>query len=100
MLFMVIERFRDNDMLPVYQRLRGSGRSLPEGLEYVDSWIEPNFSRCFQLMRCDDPCLFQKWALEWRGFGMTLEIVPVVASRETQAVVAPFLESASPTEPG
>ena len=57
MLFMVIERFRDNDMVPIYQRLRESGRSLPDGLEYVDSWIEPNFGRCFQLMRCDDPKL-------------------------------------------
>ena len=25
--------------------------------------IEPNFGRCFQLMRCDDPRLFQEWVL-------------------------------------
>ena len=101
MLFMVIERFRDNDMLPVYRRLRDEGRSLPQGLEYVDSWVEPNFSRCFQLMRCDDPRLFQQWALEWRGLGMTLEIVPVVTSKETRAVVAPFVdqEPQAPNEP-
>jgi hypothetical protein len=98
MLFMVIERFRDNDVLPVYRRLRESGRSLPEGLEYVDSWIEPNFSRCFQLMRCDDLRLFQAWALEWRGLGMTLEIVPVVRSAETRAIVAPFLDATEATE--
>ena len=96
MLFMVIERFRDNDMVPVYRRLRDSGRSLPEGLEYLDSWIEPNFSRCFQLMRCDDPRLFQQWALEWRSLGMTLEIVPVVTSRETREVVEPFLAAPEP----
>jgi Protein of unknown function (DUF3303) len=41
MLFMVIERFRDNDVIPIYQRLRDSGRSLPDGLEYIDSWVEP-----------------------------------------------------------
>ena len=92
MLFMLIERFRDNDMVPVYQRLRDSGRSLPEGLEYVDSWIEPNFSRCFQLMRCEDARLFQEWALQWRGLGMTLEIVPVVPSIQTREVVAPHLD--------
>ena len=92
MLFMVIERFRDDDMLPVYQRLRCDGRSLPAGLDYVDSWVEANFSRCFQLMRCDDLRLIQQWALEWRGSGMTFEILPVVTSKETQAVVAPFLE--------
>jgi hypothetical protein len=92
MLFMVIERFRDSDMLPVYQRVRREGRSLPAGLDYVDSWVEANFSRCFQLMRCDDLRLIQQWALEWRGLGITFEIVPVVASKETQAIVAPYLE--------
>ena len=50
MLFMVIERFRDNDMLPIYKRVRDKGRGLPDGLHYVNSWVEPNFARCFQLM--------------------------------------------------
>jgi Protein of unknown function (DUF3303) len=54
MLFMVIERFEGNDMLPVYQRVRDEGRGLPEGLSYVSSWIEPSFARCFQLMACDN----------------------------------------------
>jgi hypothetical protein len=92
MLFMVIERFKDNDMLPVYRRLREAGRMMPDGLRYVDSWIEPNFSRCFQLMECDDPRLFQEWVLNWRGTGMTFEIVPVVPSKETREIVAPHLD--------
>jgi hypothetical protein len=93
MLFMVIERFRDNDMVPVYQRLRQAGRSLPKGLEYVDSWVAADFSRCFQLMRCADLRLIQAWILEWRGAGVTFEIVPVVTSAEARAVVEPYLES-------
>lgn len=92
MLFMVIERFKDNDMLPVYRRLREGGRLLPDGLTYVDSWIEPNFGRCFQLMQCDDARLLQQWVLQWRGTGATFEIVPVVPSKETRAVVAPYLD--------
>jgi Protein of unknown function (DUF3303) len=92
MLFMVIERFADNDMVPVYRRLRERGRMLPDGLEYVDSWVEPTFARCFQLMRCDDPRLFQEWVLGWRGSGVTFEIVPVVPSTQTMEVVAPHLE--------
>ena len=96
MLFMVIESFRDADMVPVYERLRETGRALPEGLEYVDSWVEPNFSRCFQLMRCDDPRLFQEWILKWRGCGVTFEIVPVVTSAETRQVVEAYLEGAEP----
>jgi hypothetical protein len=91
MLFMIIERFRDNDMVPVYQRLRQAGRSLPGGLEYVDSWVAADFSRCFQLMRCDDLRLIQAWILEWRGSGVTFEIVPAVTSAEARAVVEPYL---------
>jgi len=93
MLFMVIERFRDNDMIPIYQRLQERGRSVPDGPEYVDSWIEPSFARCFQLMRCNDVKLFQEWILQWRGLGATVEIVPVVPSKETIEVVAPYLNS-------
>lgn len=93
MLFMVIERFRDNDMVPIYRKVRDAGRMLPEGLRYLDSWVEPNFGRCFQLMECDELRLFQEWVLRWRGLGATIEIVPVVSSKDTSTVVAPFLES-------
>jgi hypothetical protein len=92
-LFMIVERFKDNDMLPIYNRVRGEGRMIPEGLKYIDSWIEPNFSRCFQLMECDDLRLLQEWILNWRGHGATFEIVPVVSSKETREVVAPYLDS-------
>lgn len=94
MLFMVIERFRDDDMVPIYRRLRDSGRMLPDGLKYLDSWIEPTFSRCFQLMECDDPRLFQEWVLQWRGTGVSFEIVPVVPSAQTREIVAPYLDKA------
>jgi Protein of unknown function (DUF3303) len=92
MLFMVIERFENNDMIPVYRRVRDGGRMLPDGLKYVESWVEANFGRCFQLMECDDLRLLQAWVLEWRGAGVTFEIVPVVPSAETRAVVAPYLD--------
>ena len=90
MLFMVIERFKDADPVPVYQRLRDAGRGLPDGLTYVDSWIEAGFRRCFQLMECDDPAVLQEWALHWRGLA-DIEFVPVVPSCQTQQIVAPYL---------
>ena len=92
MLFMIIERFRDNDMVPIYERVRDNGRSIPDGLKYIDSWVEPNFSRCFQLMECDDLRMLQAWVLQWRGAGVTFEIVPVVSSARTREVVAPHLD--------
>lgn len=94
MLFMVIERFENNDMLPIYKRLQDAGRGLPDGLTYVNSWIEPNFARCFQLMECNDARLLQQWVLHWRGTGATFEIVPVVSSVDTRAVVTPYLNGA------
>lgn len=91
MLFMIIEKFRDNDPIPAYQRLKDTDRSMPEGLEYIDSWIEANFGRCFQLMRCSDATLLQKWLLELRDLGLQMELVPVVPSKEVQKLVAPYL---------
>ena len=93
MLFMVIETFAGGDPVPVYQRFRDRGRMLPDGLRYVDSWIEAGFGRCFQVMECDDASLLQQWALGWRGTGVTFEIVPVVPSAQVQKVIAPFLSS-------
>lgn len=86
MLFMVIERFRNRDPQPIYQRLRDSGRQMPEGLRYIDSWVEPNFARCFQVMETSDPLLLQQWILAWNDL-MDFEIVPVVPSKETRALV-------------
>ena len=86
MLFMIIERFKNCDPKPIYKHLRENGRGMPDGLKYIDSWIEPNFDRCFQVMECDDARLLQEWVLHWRDFA-EFEIVPVVPSKETRALV-------------
>jgi hypothetical protein len=91
MLFMVIERFKDRNPKPIYRRLRDSGRQMPEGLRYVDSWIEPNFDRCFQVMETADLALLQQWILGWRDL-MEFEIVPVVPSKETRALIDASLD--------
>jgi hypothetical protein len=54
-------------MLPIYKRVRDEGRMIPDGLKYVDSWVEPNFSRCFQLMESDDLRLLQEWCVRHCG---------------------------------
>jgi hypothetical protein len=47
MFYMVIERFKNQDAKAVYRRFHEKGRLAPEGLAYVDSWVETNFDRCF-----------------------------------------------------
>jgi len=90
MQFVVIERFRNRDPKPMYRRLRDRGRSQPEGLKYVGSWIEVNFDRCFQLMECDDARLLQQWIARWSDL-MEFEIVPLGSSAETQETIKPLL---------
>jgi hypothetical protein len=80
MLFMVIERFKDRDPVPIYARLREQGRSMPDGLRYVDSWVEANFDRCFQRMECEDAALLQQWVSQWRDL-IEFEIIPVSPSK-------------------
>jgi len=58
---------------------------VPDGLKYVDSWVEPNFSRCFQLMECDDLRLLQEWILNWLCARMSFEIVPTDVSAVTMS---------------
>ncbi len=37
---MAIERFKNRDAKAVYRRFREKGRMAPEGLDYVESWVE------------------------------------------------------------
>ena len=89
MLFMVIERFRDNDMIPIYQKVRDAGRSLPEGLEYVDSWVEPNFSRCFQLSLAMTCVSFRNGAFNGAGQARLLRSYRSCAARRRRRRLLP-----------
>ena len=80
MLFMVVERFREG-AAPVYARARERGRMMPEGVRYVDSWVDASFKRCFQLMECDDLSLLMAWIGRWSDL-VDFEVVPVVTSAE------------------
>jgi len=83
---MVIEHFKNRDAAPVYRRFDENGRMMPEGLKYIDSWVEPNFERCFQLMETDDPALFREWVDNWQDL-VDFEVVPVVTSAEARNLV-------------
>ncbi len=90
MLFMVIERFKNRDALAVYRRFREQGRMMPEGLTYVESWVESDFNRCFQLMESDDPTLLEQWTTRWEDL-VDFEVVSVVRSKEAAEAIAPLL---------
>jgi len=84
MLYMVVEHFKDASA--IYQRLREKGRMMPEGLEYVSSWIDVDLKICWQLMRAKEESLFQGWINNWKDL-MDFEIVPVRASGEVREIM-------------
>src|SRR6266851_5522729 len=98
MLFMVIERFRDNSAAAVYRRFREKGRILPDGLQYVDSWVEVSGNRCFQLMECDDVQLFQQWVAHWNDL-VDFEIVAVQCSKDAAVVYGTEVNSGEDRSP-
>lgn len=90
MLYMVIERFKNRDAKAVYRRFRDRGRMSPAGLTYVESWVETNFDRCFQLMEWDDAKLLEQWATNWQDL-VEFEFVPVRRSKEAVEIITPQL---------
>lgn len=65
MLFMVIERFKDGTGRAVYERFAERGRLIPEGVRFVDSWVDTANARCFQLMECDAVERLHPWMDAW-----------------------------------
>ncbi len=40
---------------------------MPEGLEYIFSWIDLDFKVSWQLMQTEDFALFDAWIANWRN---------------------------------
>ena len=80
MLFMVVEHYTAGPG-PVYERAAAQGRMLPDGVEYIDSWVvdDDRLDRCFQLMRTEDPVLLGVWTANWEDL-CEFQIFPVVDS--------------------
>src|SRR2546426_10142158 len=83
MLYMVIEHFKDAPA--IHQRLREKGRMMPDGLNYISSWIDTDFKVCYQLMEAEDVTLFERWTENWNDL-MEFKIVPVRTSAEAAAI--------------
>ena len=81
MLYMVVEKFRNGNPVPVYSRFREHGRLAPEGLTYLSSWVDEKLERCFQLMETDDRHLLDEWMEHWTDL-VEFELYAVVSSAE------------------
>jgi hypothetical protein len=87
---MIVEHFKNQDPVPVYRRFRERGRLAPEGLNYVSSWVDEKFERCFQLMETDDPSQIDEWLAHWSDI-VSFEVYAVMPSKEAAQRIAPRL---------
>jgi hypothetical protein len=90
MLYMVVEKYRNGDPIPVYRRFRDQGRMMPAGLSYLGSWVSEDLSRCFQVVECENRKDLDEWIASWKDL-VEFEVVAVVTSAQAQASVAPKL---------
>lgn len=74
--YMIIERFKDGCMDAAYDRFHAQGRLLPDGLNYLNSWLNKEHSVCFQLMETNDATLFDVWFARWNDL-VDFEIYPL-----------------------
>jgi len=86
MRYMVIERFKNGDAVPVYQRFQEQGRLMPEGLQYIESWTTEALDCCYQLMEASSREKFHEWTARWDDL-IDFEIVPVISSKEAVALM-------------
>jgi hypothetical protein len=87
---MVVEHFKNKNAIPVYRRFRDQGRLAPEGLNYVASWVDEKFERCYQVMETEDYALLEQWMTNWNDL-VDFEVYPVITSPEAAQKIQPRL---------
>jgi hypothetical protein len=87
---MIIERFKNQDPVPVYRRFRDHGRLTLGGLEYISGWVDEQLECCFQVMETADRPLLDEWISKWSDI-IDFEVYPVISSKEAVEKVSPRL---------
>jgi hypothetical protein len=90
MLYMVVEHFKTPGALDIYRRIREEGRLMPGGWDYISSWVDLDYTTCYQLMETDDPTLFEEWIDQWCDL-IDFEVVPVQTSVKAALAIGPRL---------
>ncbi len=78
---MIIERFRPGKSKAIYQRFAEKGRMLPEGVVYLNSWVESDLKTCYQVMESESFNLLQEWISQWADL-CEFDVRPVLTSAE------------------
>lgn len=83
MTHMIIETFKPGKVKQIYRSLEEKGRMQPKELTYINSWIDENMNRCFQVMETESIENIHEWISNWDDV-MEFEIIPVISSSEAK----------------
>ena len=83
MNYMIVERFRPGKVKELYKRFDEKGRLMPEGVTYINSWIDEKVEVCFQLMEAESMEKLQAWTDAWSDL-CEFEVFPVISSPDAK----------------
>ena len=83
MLYMIIEKFHADKVKQLYKRFDEKGRMMPEGVKYVNSWINEDLTVCYQVMEATSITQLHEWIANWNDL-VDFEIIPVISSAEAK----------------
>ena len=83
MLYMIIEKFYPDKIKEVYKRFGEKGRLMPEGLSYINSWIDADLTTCYQVMETSDEQKIHEWISHWNDLA-NFEVIPVLTSAQAK----------------
>ena len=74
--YIVVEKFKPGLMEKNYEVYNREGRKFPDGLYYLNSWVNAEHNICFQLMESNDEKLFHEWFKKWQQY-VDFELYPI-----------------------
>jgi len=80
---MVIEKFVSGKVKEIYKRMEEKGRMLPDGVTYVNSWIDSQISICYQVMESDSEKKLRDWIDLWSDLA-DFEFFQVITSSQAK----------------
>ena len=83
---MIIEKFHPGKVKTLYKRFEEKGRMIPEGVNYVNSWITEGITVCYQVMETDSAEKIDEWISHWNDLA-NFEIIPVITSAQAKEKV-------------
>lgn len=83
--YLIIETFYPEKIKALYERFDKKGRLMPEGVHYINSWIDEGVTKCYQIMECESREKLEEWIRNWHDLA-DFQIIPVISSAEAKKI--------------